>query len=99
MIQEVVLAIIINKQQEVCLAKRDFPKSMGGQWEFPGGKIKPSEIPYMALCREAQEELGIVVEKASAWQVIEQQYSDRHIRLHCWQVLKYQGQVSGYEGQ
>jgi mutator protein MutT len=30
-------------------------------WEFPGGKIDPGESPREAVCREVQEESGIVV--------------------------------------
>jgi 8-oxo-dGTP diphosphatase len=34
----------------------------GGTWCFPGGHLEPAENARRAVCRELQEELGIVVE-------------------------------------
>ncbi|HMN97005.1 MAG TPA: (deoxy)nucleoside triphosphate pyrophosphohydrolase [Phycisphaerales bacterium] len=43
-----------------CLVSRRRPDdSLGGKWEFPGGKIEPGESPEAAATRELFEELGV----------------------------------------
>ena len=97
--QHIILGLIINSDQKICLAERDFPQTMGGQWEIPGGKVEVGETAYQALCREMKEELGIEVTSARAWQVFNQDYSDRQLQLDCWLVDYYAGQLYGSEGQ
>jgi 8-oxo-dGTP diphosphatase len=46
---------------KVFIAKRKPEKSLGGYWEFPGGKIEENELPELALERELKEELGMTV--------------------------------------
>lgn len=58
---EVVGAVII-KDGMLLAAKRPFNKSLGGYWEFPGGKIEESESQVTALKREIREELRCEIE-------------------------------------
>ena len=52
----VVGAVIVRDGLILC-AQRGPAGSLGGMWEFPGGKIEPGESPRDALVREIQEEL------------------------------------------
>lgn len=52
---------IIWKDGHVFIARRKPEKSMGGYWEFPGGKIEANENPDEALLRELKEKLGMEV--------------------------------------
>ena len=53
---DVVGAVIVRDGLVLC-AQRGPKGSLGGTWEFPGGKIEPGETPRDALIREIDEEL------------------------------------------
>lgn len=57
-----VVAAAIEKDGEIFCAQRPENKSLGGLWEFPGGKLEPGETPEKALIREIQEELNSTIE-------------------------------------
>lgn len=52
----VVAAVIYNDRNQILLAQRPLHKHQGGKWEFPGGKVEPSESATTALKRELFEE-------------------------------------------
>lgn len=60
-IVKVVCGIIWN-DGKIFIARRKPEKSMGGYWEFPGGKIEEAEDPEAALKRELREELGMEIQ-------------------------------------
>lgn len=53
---DVVGAVIVRDGLILC-AQRGSNGSLGGMWEFPGGKIEPGESAREALVREIVEEL------------------------------------------
>ena len=55
----VVAAALVDDQSRVFVQRRPAEKTMGGLWEFPGGKVEPGETAEAALIRELREELLI----------------------------------------
>lgn len=53
-----VVAAAIEKDGKFFCAQRPEGKSLGGFWEFPGGKLEKGESPEQALIREIKEELN-----------------------------------------
>lgn len=53
---------IIFHDNKVIICRRKPEKSLGGYWEFPGGKIEQGEKNEVSLSRELKEELDMKVE-------------------------------------
>ncbi len=54
-----VAAAVIEKDSRVLIARRRKKDTLGGKWEFPGGKVEPGETPEKCLERELKEEFDI----------------------------------------
>jgi 8-oxo-dGTP diphosphatase len=54
-----VVAALILRDSKILVCQRRRDDSHALQWEFPGGKVEPGELPQEALARELLEELGI----------------------------------------
>lgn len=54
-----VVAGVVKVNNKFLIAKRPYQKSLGGKWEFPGGKIEEGETYENALIREFKEELSV----------------------------------------
>lgn len=72
---------IIKRDGKYLLGKRPIGKSLGGHWEFIGGKIEPGETPEEALARECIEELALEIVNPSIRTSVVHEYPDRTINL------------------
>lgn len=57
----VVCAVLLDERDHVLVARRPLDKSLGGLWEFPGGKVEDGESLADAMVREISEELGAMI--------------------------------------
>lgn len=56
-------AAILNARGEILLTRRSAHIREAGKWCLPGGHVEPGEKWWDALCREVQEETGLIVVK------------------------------------
>lgn len=59
---DVAAAVIENREGRILIARRKPEISLGGFWEFPGGKIERGETPGICAARELLEEMDIHIE-------------------------------------
>jgi len=72
---------IIFRNNQVLICRRKVAGSLGGFWEFPGGKIEYGETPEECLKRELREELGLAVGINEHFLTVEHQYAEFKIEL------------------
>ena len=98
-ITEVAVAVFIKADGSFLLSSRPEGKPYPGYWEFPGGKIEVGESVLQALKRELLEELNVVITHATPWFTFMTVYTHATVRLHCWRVSAWQGEMRGMEDQ
>ncbi|WP_312329292.1 (deoxy)nucleoside triphosphate pyrophosphohydrolase [Sphingobacterium sp.] len=81
---------IIFKDDLVLICRRKPEKSLGGYWEFPGGKVEDGESYEESLLRELIEELNLKVE-------IKQHFFDtvHHYDNGAIKLISFIGETSG----
>jgi 8-oxo-dGTP diphosphatase len=57
-----VVAAVIEQQGRFLITQRRANGSLGGLWEFPSGKVEPSESDEAALRRELRERVDVAIE-------------------------------------
>ncbi len=98
-ITEVAVAVFLKPDGAFLLSSRPHGKPYPGYWEFPGGKIEPGETVLQAMIRELVEELNVTISKATPWFTFMMHYTHATVRLHCWRVSEWHGEMHGMEGQ
>lgn len=95
----VAAAVIRREDGAVLLARRHPEAHQGGLWEFPGGKLEPSERVVDALAREISEELGIEIDGAIPLIRVRHAYPDKLVDIATLEVRAWRGEAHGREGQ
>ena len=96
---QVAVAIIVNNDEQVLIARRHAHQHQGDLWEFPGGKREANETRLEAVQREIYEEVGLQVEQADPLMQIVHDYPDLQVELDVWLVTEFSGDATGKEGQ
>lgn len=78
-----VAAAIIKNENQIFATQRGYGAFKDG-WEFPGGKIEKGETPKEALIREIREELDTEIEVGELVDIVEYDYPDFHLTMHCF---------------
>lgn len=78
-----VAAAIIKNKNQIFATQRGYGTFKDG-WEFPGGKIEKGETPKQALVREIREELDTEIEIGELVDIVEYDYPDFHLTMHCF---------------
>lgn len=94
----IVAAAVIESDGRYLITRRE-KGHLEGLWEFPGGKLRPSETLPECLQRELREELGVEVIVGEKLETITWSYPERPVVLHFFRCRLASGQVVPQEGQ
>ncbi|WP_415776288.1 (deoxy)nucleoside triphosphate pyrophosphohydrolase [Shewanella oncorhynchi] len=78
---KVACGIILNSDGKVFVCRRKPEKSMGGYWEFPGGKVEDNESYEACLKRELIEELDMDVKVREHFMTVLHDYGTFKVEL------------------
>jgi 8-oxo-dGTP diphosphatase len=87
-----VVAGVIRRDGRFLITQRVAGDTLGGYWEFPGGKVEPGEELTAALRRELEEELGIETEIGAQIHTFVHAYPDRDVRLYFYEARIVSGE-------
>lgn len=94
---DVVAGVIRRHDGRLLITQRLPDDTLGGYWEFPGGKVDPGEELKAALLRELREELGVETEIGAEIHRIVHAYPDRDVRLYFFDATILSGEPQKLE--
>jgi 8-oxo-dGTP diphosphatase len=99
-LREIVVAIgIVLRRGRVLVCRRRKEGHLAGYWEFPGGKCEAGESPADALHREIAEEVAIDVEPLHAFEPMEHEYPEVHLKIHAFVCRHVQGEAQAHASE
>jgi len=94
---DVVAGVVRREDGRLLITQRLAEDTLGGYWEFPGGKVDAGEELKAALYRELVEELGVQTEVGAEIHRIVHAYPDRDVRLYFFEVRIVSGEPQKLE--
>jgi 8-oxo-dGTP diphosphatase len=84
---------LIDADGRVLITQRPEGKTLGGLWEFPGGKVEPGETPEQAVIRELREEIGVETREAclAPLTFASHSYADFHLLMPLFVCRRFEG--------
>lgn len=94
-------AVLQRTDSSVLLVQRPLHKSMGGMWEFPGGKVEPFETPQNTIVREIFEEINVVINlnDISPFTFVSHTYDNFHLNMFVFLCKNWHGEITMKEEQ
>jgi len=84
---------IVWRRGRVLLCRRRADAMLGGLWEFPGGKRRPSETIPACIRRELREECGLAVAVGEHLVDVTHTYTHLRVTLRCYHCRAGPGRV------
>jgi mutator protein MutT len=94
---DVVAGVIRREDGLLLITQRLADDTLGGYWEFPGGKVDPGEELKAALWRELKEEIGVETEIGAEIHRVVHAYPDRDVRLYFFEARILSGEPQKIE--
>lgn len=94
-----VVGAVISRDGKILAAQRKEESSLGGFWEFPGGKIEANETPKEALAREIKEELEADIEIFEEICTVDHEYDFGIVRLTTFRCTLLSDSISLHDHQ
>ncbi len=88
---------VIHRGPLVLICRRKAGDTLGGYWEFPGGKQEEGETLEECLHREMREELAIRVVIIRPLILLEHDYPKARLRLHSFFCRLDEGEPTAIE--
>lgn len=76
------MKVVVRCGDEVLLIQHTYARR--GQWDLPGGFLRPGEDPEVALARELEEELGVAAERVVPIADLPSRFDHKRERLHVY---------------
>ncbi len=56
---------LVECDGKILILQRKYDNYLGGNWDIPGGRLKPGELHLIAMKRELREEVGFITEAST----------------------------------